>query len=42
MPDTKKSRQSKQAYDGFTAEERAAMRDHAQELKTAARRVSSC
>jgi len=42
MPDTKKFRQSKQAYDGFTAEERAAMRDHAQELKTAARRVSSC
>jgi hypothetical protein len=40
MPDTKKSRQGKQAYDGFTAEERAAMRDHAQELKTAARRGS--
>jgi hypothetical protein len=40
MPDTKKSGQGKQAYDGFTAEERAAMRDHAQELKTAARRGS--
>ena len=40
MPDTKKSRQSNQAYDGFTAEERAAMKDHAQELKAAARRGS--
>ncbi|MEU7169772.1 hypothetical protein AB0A70_34830 [Streptomyces morookaense] len=28
------------AYEGFTAEERAAMKDHAQELKTAARRRS--
>ena len=40
MPDTEKSRQSNQAYDGFTAEERAAMKDHAQELKAAARRGS--
>jgi hypothetical protein len=40
MPDTKKSHQGKQAYGGFTAEERAAMKDHAQELKTAARRGS--
>ncbi|MCW6006411.1 DUF1801 domain-containing protein [Micromonospora sp. CPCC 205371] len=28
------------AYDGFTEEERAAMKEHAQELKTAARRGS--
>ncbi|GGP76376.1 iron chaperone [Streptomyces abikoensis] len=28
------------AYEGFTAEERAAMKDHARELKTAARRRS--
>jgi uncharacterized protein YdhG (YjbR/CyaY superfamily) len=28
-------------HEGFTAEERAAMKDHAQELKTAARRGSS-
>lgn len=28
------------AYDGFTAEERAAMKDHAKELKAAARRSS--
>ncbi|MEU8546235.1 DUF1801 domain-containing protein [Streptomyces roseoverticillatus] len=28
------------AYEGFTAEERAAMKDHAQELRTAARRRS--
>lgn len=28
------------AHQGFTAEERAAMKDHAQELKTAARRAS--
>ena len=27
-------------YEGFTAEERAAMKDHAKELKTAARRTS--
>jgi uncharacterized protein YdhG (YjbR/CyaY superfamily) len=29
------------AFDGFTDEERAAMKDHAQELKTAARRSGS-
>jgi len=28
-------------FDGFTAEERAAMKDHAQELKKAARRTAS-
>ncbi|MGW6568975.1 iron chaperone [Streptomyces sp. NPDC054975] len=28
------------AYEGFTAEERAAMKEHAQELKSAARRAS--
>ncbi|MFD5082010.1 iron chaperone [Kitasatospora sp. NPDC058201] len=28
------------AYEGFTAEERAAMKDHAKEMKTAARRGS--
>lgn len=28
------------AHEGFTAEERAAMKDHAQELRTAARRAS--
>ncbi|MGW2544446.1 iron chaperone [Kitasatospora sp. NPDC001574] len=28
------------AYEGFTAEERAAMKDHAEEMKTAARRGS--
>ncbi|KNB53988.1 iron chaperone [Streptomyces caatingaensis] len=28
------------AYEGFTAEERAAMKEHAQELKKAARRMS--
>ncbi|MFI6604321.1 iron chaperone [Nonomuraea sp. NPDC050536] len=28
------------AYEGFTAEERAAMKDHAKEMKTAARRNS--
>ncbi|WP_251093277.1 DUF1801 domain-containing protein [Streptomyces sp. Caat 7-52] len=28
------------AYEGFTAEERAAMKEHARELKTAARRTS--
>lgn len=31
---------TKKAYDGFTEEERAAMKDHAQDLKTAARRGS--
>jgi hypothetical protein len=40
MPGTKKSPQSSKAYDGFTAEERAAMKDHAQELKAASRRGS--
>ncbi|MBE8471921.1 iron chaperone [Streptomyces justiciae] len=29
------------AYEGFTAEERAAMKDHAREMKTAARRRSN-
>ncbi|MEU9476319.1 DUF1801 domain-containing protein [Streptomyces sp. NPDC048191] len=29
------------AYEGFTAEERAAMKEHARELKTAARRTSA-
>jgi uncharacterized protein YdhG (YjbR/CyaY superfamily) len=42
MTDTKKSakatKASGKAYEGFTAEERAAMKEHAQELKTAARR----
>jgi uncharacterized protein YdhG (YjbR/CyaY superfamily) len=37
MNDTKKPAK---AYDGFTEEERAAMKDHAQELKTTARRGS--
>ena len=39
MKDAKKSAGSK-TFDGFTDEERAAMKDHAQELKTAARRGS--
>jgi len=41
MNDTKKSAQGTaggRTYEGFTAEERAAMKDRAQELKTAARR----
>ncbi|MFC5909553.1 iron chaperone [Streptacidiphilus monticola] len=39
MSDTKKPATSAAAsYDGFTAEERAAMRDHARELKAAASR----
>ena len=42
MKDTKKSARSTaakdQKFEGFTAEERAAMKEHAQELKTAARR----
>jgi uncharacterized protein YdhG (YjbR/CyaY superfamily) len=42
MKDTKKSAKSTTAtektFDGFTDEERAAMKEHAQELKTAARR----
>jgi uncharacterized protein YdhG (YjbR/CyaY superfamily) len=44
MPDKQKSARSATAtgtsFDGFTAEERAAMKDHASELKTAARRGS--
>ncbi|MEU9844001.1 DUF1801 domain-containing protein [Actinomadura sp. NPDC048032] len=40
MSDTKKSTSaaSGEKFDGFTAEERAAMKEHAQELKKAARR----
>ena len=38
MKDPKKAAASGQAFDGFTDEERAAMKDHAQELKAAARR----
>ncbi|MEU7863591.1 DUF1801 domain-containing protein [Nonomuraea sp. NPDC049141] len=34
------TRKSDQKFDGFTDEERAAMKEHAQELKTAARRGS--
>nr|WTB28891.1 DUF1801 domain-containing protein [Streptomyces sp. NBC_00830] len=34
------STESSSAHEGFTAEERAAMKDHAQELKKAARRSS--
>ena len=37
MTSTKKPARGK-SYDGFTDEERAAMKDHAEELKTAARR----
>jgi uncharacterized protein YdhG (YjbR/CyaY superfamily) len=37
MTDTKKAAQGK-TFDGFTDDERAAMKDHAQELKTSARR----
>jgi len=40
MNDTKKPAQGGQAFEGFTADERAAMKEHAQELKTAARRGS--
>ena len=44
MNDTKKPAQGTaaggQAFEGFTAGERAAMKEHAQELKTAARRGS--
>ena len=43
MSDTKKSAKGTTAskgFEGFTAEERAAMKDHAQELKSAARRGS--
>ena len=38
MKDTKKPAAAGQAFDGFTDEERAAMKDHARELKAAARR----
>ena len=38
MKDTQKSGQSGKTSRGVTAEERAAMKEHAQELKTAARR----
>jgi uncharacterized protein YdhG (YjbR/CyaY superfamily) len=38
MSDTKKPARSGPAFDGFTEDERAAMKDHAQELKSAARR----
>jgi hypothetical protein len=40
MTSTKKPASGK-SYDGFTDEERAAMKDHAEELKTAARRGSA-
>ena len=44
MDDTKKPAQGTaaggQAFEGFTADERAAMKEHAQELKTAAQRGS--
>jgi uncharacterized protein YdhG (YjbR/CyaY superfamily) len=36
----KRTTASKQKFEGFTAEERAAMKEHADELKTAARRGS--
>ncbi len=38
MKDTKNPAGAGQAFDGFTDEERAAMKDHARELKAAARR----
>ena len=38
MKDTKKPAAAGQPFDGFTDEERAAMKDHARELKAAARR----
>ena len=38
MSDTRKSATSDKAFGGFTDEERAAMKEHAQELKAAARR----
>ncbi len=38
MNDTEKSANPGATYEGFTAEERAAMKDRAQELKAAARR----
>jgi uncharacterized protein YdhG (YjbR/CyaY superfamily) len=34
----KSTRNTEKTFDGFTAEERAAMKEHGQELKTAARR----
>src|SRR2546430_14859847 len=34
----KPAKSTEKTFDGFTAEERAAMKEHAQELKTAARR----
>jgi uncharacterized protein YdhG (YjbR/CyaY superfamily) len=34
----KSAKSTEKTFDGFTAEERAAMKEHAQELKTAARR----
>jgi hypothetical protein len=40
MTSTKKPARGK-SYDGFTDEERAAMKDHAEDLKTAARRGSA-
>ncbi len=40
MVEKKPARKATQKSDGFTAEERAAMRDRAQELKAAARRGS--
>ncbi|MGH3645564.1 MAG: DUF1801 domain-containing protein [Micromonosporaceae bacterium] len=40
MKDKQKSTPSGKAYEGFTDEERAAMKEHAQELKAPARRGS--
>lgn len=40
MSDTKKTAARGKTYEGFSAEELAAMKDHAQDLKTAARRGS--
>ena len=40
MKDTQKSTTSGKTYEGFTDEERAAMKERAQELKSAARRGS--
>jgi hypothetical protein len=40
MKDTEKSATSAKTYDGFTDEERAAMKERAQELKAAAGRAS--
>ncbi|MEV4012174.1 DUF1801 domain-containing protein [Nonomuraea angiospora] len=41
MSETKKSTAAGSKFDGFTDDERAAMKEHAQELKKAARRGSS-